>query len=294
MTHYLKLARPHHWVKNVIVLFPLVFSGQLLQIGKLLEGLWSFLAFSLLASAIYCINDIRDRDKDRVHPTKRLRPVAAGTVSVRGAMIWCGILLALAAGCGVLSAGASAAAWLWLGLYFILNLGYSLGLKNLPIIDVAILASGFLLRLLYGGAALEIELSKWLCLTVIAISFFLGLGKRRGELVTGGGRKVLEYYSEQFLGYNMYMCVALAVMFYALWTVDAMTVRGADLDGAAGDPVLYALQSGRGGTVRRGPGGGPAAGQTAPGPGRTAGAGGAGNHLSVRKTPGSSEPGVRF
>ena len=64
MTHYLKLARPHHWVKNVIVLFPLVFSGQLLQIGKLLEGLWSFLAFSLLASAIYCINDIRDRDKD--------------------------------------------------------------------------------------------------------------------------------------------------------------------------------------------------------------------------------------
>ena len=165
-----------------------------------------------------------DRDKDRVHPTKRLRPVAAGTVSVRGAMIWCGILLALAAGCGVLSAGASAAAWLWLGLYFILNLGYSLGLKNLPIIDVAILASGFLLRLLYGGAALEIELSKWLCLTVIAISFFLGLGKRRGELVTGGGRKVLEYYSEQFLGYNMYMCVALAVMFYAMWTVDAMTV----------------------------------------------------------------------
>ena len=224
MTHYLKLARPHHWVKNVIVLFPLVFSGQLLQIGKLLEGLWSFLAFSLLASAIYCINDIRDRDKDRVHPTKRLRPVAAGTVSVRGAMIWCGILLVLAAGCGVLSAGASAAAWLWLGLYFILNLGYSLGLKNLPIIEVAILASGFLLRLLYGGAALEIELSKWLCLTVIAISFFLGLGKRRGELVTGGGRKVLEYYSEQFLGYNMYMCVALAVMFYALWTVDAMTV----------------------------------------------------------------------
>ena len=224
MTHYLKLARPHHWVKNVIVLFPLVFSGQLLQIGKLLEGLWSFLAFSLLASAIYCINDIRDRDKDRVHPTKRLRPVAAGTVSVRGAMIWCGILLVLAAGCGVLSAGASAAAWLWLGLYFILNLGYSLGLKNLPIIDVAILASGFLLRLLYGGAALEIELSKWLCLTVIAISFFLGLGKRRGELVTGGGRKVLEYYSEQVLGYNMYMCVALAVMFYALWTVDAMTV----------------------------------------------------------------------
>ena len=228
MKRYLKLARPHHWVKNVIVLFPLIFSGQLLQAHRLLDGLWAFLAFSLLASAVYCINDIRDREKDRAHPTKCRRPVAAGTVSVRGASVFCGILLVLAAGCGVLSAGGNLLAWLWLVLYFVLNLGYSMGLKNLPLIDVAILAAGFLLRLLYGGAAAQIELSKWLCLTVTAMSFFLGLGKRRGELVSGGkGRKVLAYYSEQFLGYNMYMCLALAVMFYALWAVDEMTVARA-------------------------------------------------------------------
>lgn len=232
MKRYLKLARPHHWVKNIIVLFPLIFSGQLLQGNKFLEGIWAFLAFSFLASAVYCFNDIRDREKDRAHPTKCQRPVASGEISVRGAAVFCGVLLILAAGCGVLGAGNNLLAWLWLTLYFLLNLGYSMGLKNLPLIDVAILAAGFLLRLLYGGAASEIELSKWLCLTVISMSFFLGLGKRRGELVSGGkGRKVLVYYSEQFLGYNMYMCLALAVMFYALWTVDSMTVARAGGEG---------------------------------------------------------------
>ena len=232
MKHYLKLARPHHWVKNIIVLFPLFFSGQLLQSHRLLDGLWAFLAFSLLASAIYCVNDIRDREKDRAHPTKCRRPVAAGNVSVRSAAVYCAVLLILAVGCGVLSAGRNLLAWLWLALYFLLNLGYSMGLKNLPLIDVTILAAGFLLRLLYGGAAAQIELSNWLCLTVTAMSFFLGLGKRRGELVSGGkARKVLAYYSEQFLGYNMYMCLALAVMFYALWTVDDLTVARAGGEG---------------------------------------------------------------
>ena len=126
MKHYLKLARPHHWVKNIIVLFPLFFSGQLLQSQlqshRLLDGLWAFLAFSLLASAIYCVNDIRDREKDRAHPTKCRRPVAAGNVSVRGAAVYCAVLLILAAGCGVLSAGRNLLAWLWLALYFLLNL----------------------------------------------------------------------------------------------------------------------------------------------------------------------------
>ena len=223
MRHYIKLARPHHWVKNALVLFPLIFSGQLLT-AKFRQGLWGFLAFCLLASAIYCVNDIRDRERDREHPSKRLRPVAAGNVSVRGAAVFGGVLMLLALLCGIFAAGGNLVAWLWLALYFLLNAGYSMGLKNLPLIDVAILASGFLLRLLYGGAVTEIELSKWLCLTVISLSFFLGLGKRRGELMSGAGsRKVLEFYSERFLGYNMYMCMALAVMFYALWTVDEMT-----------------------------------------------------------------------
>lgn len=226
MKPYIKLARPHHWIKNLLVLLPLMCSGQMLQWERLRHGLWAFLAFSLLASAIYCINDIRDREKDRLNPSKCHRPIASGAIGVPQALIYCGVLLALALVCGYLAAGSSPLAWLWLGAYYLLNLGYSLGLKNLPLVDIAILVSGFLLRMLYGGAVTGIELSKWLCLTVIAMSFYLGLGKRRGERIGGKAesRAVLKFYSESFLDKNMYMCVALTVMFYALWTVDALTV----------------------------------------------------------------------
>lgn len=226
MKQYIKLARPHHWIKNVLVLLPLICSGQMFQWKKLSCGLWAFFAFSLLASAIYCINDVRDREKDRKNPAKCTRPIASGAIDVPQALIYCGVLLMLALGCGYLASGWNGLAWLWLGLYFFLNLGYSLGLKNFPLIDIAILVSGFLLRMLYGGVVTEIELSKWLCLTVIAMSFYLGLGKRRGERISGKteGRNVLKFYSKTFLDQNMYMCVALTVMFYALWTVDALTV----------------------------------------------------------------------
>ena len=223
---YIKLARPHHWIKNVLVLLPLLCSGQFLEWERLRHALWGFLAFSLLASAIYCINDIRDRDKDRNSTTKCHRPIASGAVTVPKALVFCGGLLLGALGCGYLAAGLEPGCWLAFGAYFVLNLGYSLGLKNMPLIDIAILVSGFLLRILYGGAVTDIVLSKWLCLTVMAASFYLGLGKRRGEIrgQKGDTRAVLRYYSESFLDKNMYMCLALAVIFYALWTVDALTV----------------------------------------------------------------------
>lgn len=223
---YIKLARPHHWIKNILVLLPLLCSGQFLEWDRLGRALWGFLAFSLLASAIYCINDIRDRDKDRNNAAKCHRPIASGAVTVPSALVFCGVLLAGALACGYLAAGLRRNCWLAFGAYFLLNLGYSLGLKDKPLIDIAILVSGFLLRTLYGGAVTDIVLSKWLCLTVMAASFYLGLGKRRGEIRgrTGGTRAVLRYYSESFLDKNMYMCLALAVMFYALWTVDDLTV----------------------------------------------------------------------
>ena len=109
-----------------------------------------------------------------------------------------------------------------MGAYFLLNLGYSFGWKNIPILDIAILVSGFLLRMLLGTAVTGIAISGWLYLTVTSISFYLGLGKRRGELRTasGGTRKVLEYYSDSFLTQNMQMCLTLAVVFYSLWSMD--------------------------------------------------------------------------
>lgn len=227
MKNYIKLARPHHWMKNALVLLPLLCSGQVMEWARLRAGLWGFLAFSLLASGIYVINDIRDREKDRLNTTKCHRPIAAGKIKVPQAIVYCVILLLLALTCGYLAAGTRTYAWLAFGGYFLLNLGYSMGLKNVPLVDIAILVSGFLLRMVYGSAVTEIVLSKWLCLTVISMSFYLGLGKRRGELLgqKGNTRAVLKYYSQGFLDKNMYMCVALTVMFYSLWTVDALTVE---------------------------------------------------------------------
>lgn len=225
MKDYIKLARPHHWMKNALVLLPLMCSGQLMEWTRFWSGLWGFLAFSLLASGIYVINDIRDREKDRLSSTKCHRPIASGKIGVPQAVCYCVVLLLMAVVCGYLASGFRLPCWAALLAYFLLNLGYSFGLKNVPLVDIAILVSGFLLRMVYGGAVTEIVLSKWLCLTIIAISFFMGLGKRRGELIGQTSRRsVLKYYSESFLDKNLYMCVALAVMFYSLWTVDEMTV----------------------------------------------------------------------
>ena len=227
MKNYVKLARPHHWTKNALVLLPLLCSGQVMEWPRLRAGLWGFLAFSLLASGIYVINDIRDREKDRLNSTKCHRPIAAGKIKIPQAIAFCVLLLILAVACGYLAAGTGIYGWLAFGAYFLLNLGYSMGLKNVPLVDIAILVSGFLLRMVYGGAVTGIVLSKWLCLTVISMSFYLGLGKRRGELLgqKGSTRAVLKYYSQGVLDKNMYMCVALTVMFYSLWTVDALTVE---------------------------------------------------------------------
>ena len=119
--------------------------------------------------------------------------------------------------------------WCWLAVYFVLNLLYSLKLKNVALLDVVILVSGFLIRLLYGSAVTGISISFWMCMTVIAASFYLGFGKRRNELLKNEEdvekiRKVLKYYNKEFLDKNMYMCLALMNVFYALWSMDKSTM----------------------------------------------------------------------
>lgn len=229
MKQYIKLARPHHWMKNALVILPLLCSGQVGEWSRLSSAIWGFFAFSLLASGIYVVNDIRDREKDRANSTKCHRPIASGAIKIPQAVVYAVALFLIALVCGYMASGLDVRSLLFLGLYFLLNLGYSFGLKDVPLVDIAILVSGFLLRMLYGGALTDIVLSKWLCLTVIAMSFYLGLGKRRGELLgqKNDTRAVLKYYSQSFLDKNMYMCVALTVLFYSLWTVDPLTVERA-------------------------------------------------------------------
>lgn len=226
MRPYLRLIRPKHWIKNLLVLLPLLCSGQFLQHDRLIPGILAFFAFSLLASSIYIINDVRDRENDRKNPSKCSRPIASGAVSISSAMLLFIAVLALALVCGGFANGTRVLCWVIFLLYFFLNLIYSFGGKNVPLLDIAILVSGFLLRVIYGGMVTGIPLSHWLCLTITAASFYLSLGKRRGELLKNpdNPRPVLRYYSRDFLEKNMYMSVALAIVFYALWTVDASSV----------------------------------------------------------------------
>lgn len=223
---HIVLMRPQHFIKNGLVFAGLLCSGQFFVWHKLLVCCSGFCAFCLMSSVIYIINDIHDREKDRTHPTKCKRPLAAGTVTVRsakrlalvlflGAMLFNGL---------VWKAGAAGL----LGLYFLLNLLYSAGLKDVPIVDVVILVSGFLIRILYGAIITNIVISNWLYLTVISMAFYFALGKRRNELQQSGdnsqARPVNNCYPLNFLNQNMYLCLTMANVFYALWSMDEHTV----------------------------------------------------------------------
>lgn len=224
MNRYLKLMRVHHYMKNLLVFAALVCSGQLFVPAKLCAGVLGFFAFCATSSAIYIINDIRDCEKDRRHPTKCRRPIASGTVSVRNAIILAVVLFILAA--LFIAPVFKLSAVLLLLLYIVLNLAYSFGIKNVPIADITVLAAGFVTRVIYGAQLTEIIISNWLYLAVFAMSFYLALGKRRGELIQvadGDTRSVLKAYPLDFLNRNMTMCLTLGNVFYALWSMDQVT-----------------------------------------------------------------------
>lgn len=225
MKQYLKLMRVHHYIKNLLVFVALACSGQLFNGEKLFSGIVGFLAFCMVSSVVYIVNDIRDKEKDRNHPIKCRRPVAAGMVSVQSAWTLAALLLLSAAACSWLIQSIEAAFLLL--LYLVLNLVYSFGLKNIPLVDVAILAAGFLIRILYGAYITGITVSNWLYLTVIVLAFYFSFGKRRNELSRisdGSTRNVLKEYPVNFLDKSMNMCLALANVFYALWSMDEKTV----------------------------------------------------------------------
>lgn len=225
MKHYLKLMRVHHYIKNGLVVVALACSGQLFVWDKLSAGILGFVAFSMISSVVYIINDICDMEKDRKHPTKCKRPLAVGAISIRSAWGLVAVLSAVAAVCNALTFDGSAT--ILLIMYLLLNLAYSFGLKNIAIVDVTILVTGFLIRILYGALVTKITISNWLYLTVIAVAFYFALGKRRNELKHLGDsetRQVLKSYSINFLDKNMGMCLTLANVFYALWSMDEKTI----------------------------------------------------------------------
>lgn len=218
---YLKLMRVKHYLKNVLVALPVIFAGVALHPVNIFKTLIAFITFSLTSSIIYIINDIRDGEKDRKHPVKKKRPIASGEVSIKAAVILAILLFVATIAILYFSNLLFNYGVLVLLVYFVLNLGYSFGLKDIPLVDITILASGFVLRALYGGLLLNIDLSNWLFLTVLSGSFYMALGKRRNELIKLEGketRKVLKYYTKEFLDKNMYMFLSLSIVFYSLWS----------------------------------------------------------------------------
>ena len=222
----IKLMRPHHYIKNGLLFLPLVFSGNLLNKDFLIVLMIGFLAFCLSSSVIYIINDIFDVEKDKLHPKKCKRPIASGEISIKFAWVLAILLLAVVVALNYIIASNNIGAWVLLGLYIVLNFAYSMGLKQIPLLDIAILVSGFLIRVLYGASIINVVVSNWLYLTVIAMAFYLGLGKRRNEMARTGSdtRKVLQFYNYNFLDKNMYLANALTIIFYSLWCVDAGTI----------------------------------------------------------------------
>lgn len=223
---YTKLLRIKHYIKNFLIFLPIFFGREIFDKSKLCNAILGFVCFCSISSAVYIFNDYRDIDKDRAHPTKKNRPLASGRISKKVAIITIIICLCIALIGSMMIGNINGAICLY--LYLVLNILYSLGMKNMPIIDIAILASGFVIRVFYGGFITNITISKWLYLVITTGSLYMGLGKRRNELkrmIAGGERKfetrnVLKYYNEAFLDKNMYVCMGLTNVFYAMWTIE--------------------------------------------------------------------------
>ncbi|MBN2715189.1 MAG: decaprenyl-phosphate phosphoribosyltransferase [Deltaproteobacteria bacterium] len=241
-----RLARPGQWVKNIFVFTALIFSGLVLDPNSLLDAVIAFGTFSMVSSSVYFLNDFMDINEDRLHETKKYRPLAAEDLP----------RFAGSVGFVVLAVSALMITYLTLGtistiiitFYLLINLGYSLGLKNIAILDVLIISAGFVLRILIGAAAISRMPSTWLVLCGVTISLFLGFTKRKAEIVYLGAsairhRKVLGQYNESFLDQAISIVTAATVICYILYTVDPLTVAmvGSRMLLFSVPPVLYGI-----------------------------------------------------
>lgn len=219
--NYLRLLRPKDWAKNLFLLIPLFFSGGLFRWDLYPKLLLGVLAFCCLASSIYIINDYRDIEDDRKHPEKSKRPLASGAVS-KGAAVVIAVLLVAA---GFFLAWTIREKFLFVAaIYFFLNLGYSFGLKTIPILDVMIVAAGFVLRVKGGAVIAFVPLSEWLNIMVFLLALFMAIGKRRDDVLlklSSGTdmRKAVKGYNLEFLNVATSLVCAVIVVAYFMYTM---------------------------------------------------------------------------
>jgi len=223
----IKTMRPRQWTKNGFIFFALIFDKQLFLLGPFLRTLAGFFLFCLISSAVYLFNDIADVEADRNHPEKKFRPIASGQLPVNVAWAAALLLTAIAIPLGYLLSPAFA---LILTTYLVLNLLYSRWLKHVPILDVLIIAFGFVLRVAAGVALITVErFSPWLYMITLLFSLYIGLGKRRAEinLLSQGAvshRKVLEGYTLPLLDQYITIVSGMTIIAYSLYTFSAVNL----------------------------------------------------------------------
>lgn len=238
MNNILKLIRPHQWLKNAFVLMPMFFGGSLLDPEDIRASVLTFLAYSFVASSVYCFNDINDVEADRRHPVKCKRPLASGAVSMGTAWMLMALMFVLAALMTVLlgDRGHILKVGGVLLFYYILNICYCAKLKQYAIVDVCIVAFGFVLRVLAGGFATDITLSKWLVLMTFLLTLFLSFAKRRDDVLrmneTGEPpRKNTIRYNLTFINQAITITASVTLVCYIMYTVSPEVVArlGSDL-----------------------------------------------------------------
>lgn len=225
MKKYLRLIRPQHWIKNVFVLVPMFFGGVLFDLTTIESGLLVFMAFSFIASSIYCYNDIVDADADRHHPVKCRRPIASGEVSVSHAYLLMAVMAVLSATMiMLLPPSERMGTAVVVAIYYVLNLAYCSKLKQYAVLDVCIVAFGFVLRIVAGGVAEEVALSQWIVLMTFLLTLFLSFAKRRDDVLrmneTGEApRHNTIRYNLTFINQAITITASVTLVCYIMYTV---------------------------------------------------------------------------
>jgi decaprenyl-phosphate phosphoribosyltransferase len=221
MIQFVKLLRMSHWVKNLFMLLPLFFAGKLFEGESVLQVLAGFMCFSAVASGIYILNDYRDIESDRLHPAKKDRPLASGKVSPIFALSTAVVLfLAGLAGSWFLAHRFLAL----LVFYVVMNFGYSFGLKHIAVLDTVIIATGFVIRILAGGAVTGIYVSHWIVLMTFLLALLLGFAKRRDDVLIflESGKKMrrsVDGYNLEFINLSMVMMAGVVIVAYLMYVM---------------------------------------------------------------------------
>lgn len=240
----LQTARPHQWIKNLLCFVPVVFTRNLDKPELIVGASLAVLAFCLASSAVYLFNDLRDREMDRAHPTKRLRPIASGELSIGSAVF---ALCSLTIAALVVALFCNLTFFALIAFYLVQNVAYTCGLKRIVILDVMMVANGFLLRAAGGAFAINVTASPWLVLCTLTLALLVAFGKRRHELrlVEDASvyRRTLIEYSAEFLDQSMSMAAASAMVMYSLFTLSqyALTTYGSQALVLSVPMVMYAV-----------------------------------------------------